>query len=148
MGPVRATLDELQALRDHRDVALEAEYAHTCVQAAVAAAQDERPVMELLLTHARDLAERLQQRDRRANWPLPFNFVAGDLWFEVDRYDEARAAYERAVQSAPSALALVGLARTQSRLGRAEEACATYARVKDAAAGLRAAAAKDLSRCR
>ena len=148
MGPVRATLETLQALRERRESALEAEYADTCIRAAIAAAQDERPEMELLLTHARDLAERLQLRDRRANWPLPFNLVAGDLWFEVDRYDEARAAYERAAQADPSAIALIGLARTQARLGRVDAACDTYARVKNAASGLRAAAAKDLSRCR
>ena len=148
LPPVRLTLDELQAIRAAGEWALETEYADTCIRAAIAAAQDERPEMELLLTHARDLAERLQLRDRRATWPLTFNLVAGELWFEVDRYEDARAAYERAARAEPSAVALVGLARALARLGRVEEACETFARVTDAASGLRAEAAKDLSRCR
>jgi tetratricopeptide (TPR) repeat protein len=156
LAPVRAVLDALEKLapaptssapqRDAR--ALQVEYASTTIRAAVAAAQDERPEMELLLGHARDLVQRLQQRSVRALWPRPFNVIAGELWFEVDRYDDARLAYERAVQSDASAAALVGLARAQARLGRAEQACATYKRARDIGATLREAAKSDLGRCR
>jgi len=81
-------------------------------------------------------------------WPRPYNLAAGELWFEVDRYDEARAAYERAVQGDVSAAALVGLARAHARSGRLESACATYRRAVDAAPELRALAKGDLARCR
>ncbi|HUE87967.1 MAG TPA: hypothetical protein VMO26_17985 [Vicinamibacterales bacterium] len=147
LAPVQRTIDDLQAFRT-TDEALEAEYAETAIRAAMAAAQDERPEMELLLTHARDLAERLQLRGRRAVWPRTFNLLAGELWFEVDRFEDARMAYERAVSGEPSAAALVGLARAHARLGQLAAACSTYRRATDVAAALRAAAAADLARCR
>ena len=147
LGVVQRTLAELQTFRQ-TDEALEAEYAETAIRAAIAAAQDERPEMELLLTHARDLSERLQLRGRRAEWPRTLNLLVGELWFEVDRFDDARVAYERAVSGEPSAAALVGLARAQSRLGQQTAACATYKRATDAAPALRALAATDLARCR
>jgi tetratricopeptide (TPR) repeat protein len=147
LGPVQRTLGELEAFRQS-DIALEAEYAETAIRAAIAAAQDERPEMELLLTHARDLSERLQLRGRRAVWPRLLNLLAGELWFEVDRFDDARAAYERAVRAEPSAAALVGLARTLARNGQQAAACSTYRRATDAAPALRAAAAAELARCR
>jgi tetratricopeptide (TPR) repeat protein len=146
-GPVRQTLDALAELSDQKDWGLEIEYAATLIRAAIAAAQDERPEMELLLTHARDLSERLLQRNRRPQWPRPFNVAAGDLWFEVDRYADAVAAYERAIRGDTSPVALVGLARALARLDRMDEACATYRRASDASERLRATATPDLVRC-
>ena len=147
LGPVQRLLEQLQPFLQTDD-RLEAEYAETAIRAAVAAAQDERPEMELLLTHARDLSERLQLRDRRAVWPRSLNLLVGELWFEVDRFDEARAAYQRAIAAEASPAALVGLARTLARLGQQAAACVTYRRVSDAAPALHAAAAIDLARCR
>jgi tetratricopeptide (TPR) repeat protein len=147
LGPAQRTLEQLKPFVQTDD-RLEAEYAETAIRAAIAAAQDERPEMELLLTHARDLSERLRLRDRRAVWPRPLNLLVGELWFEVDRFDEARAAYQRAVAGEASPAALVGLARTLARLGQQAAACATYRRAAAAAPGLRAAAAADLARCR
>jgi tetratricopeptide (TPR) repeat protein len=146
-GPVRATLVSLNQLRGS-GLDLEVEYADTVIHAAIAAAQDERPEMELLLTHARDLAERLADRKRRAVWPGSFNMIAGELWFEVDRFDDARAAYERAVNADPSPVAIVGLARTLARLNRRDEACRLFQRLPDDAAGLRAAVRQDFAECR
>ncbi len=146
-GPVRRALGELARWQDGA-AGLEAGYAQTAIRAAVAAAQDERPELELLLTHARDLAERLGARGRRARWPRPFNLLAGELWFEVDRYEEARAAYERAARSDPGAAAVVGLARALARLGRGADACAAYGRVRDEAPpALRERARQDLAGC-
>jgi tetratricopeptide (TPR) repeat protein len=147
LGPVQRTLEELEPLL-HAEEGLEAEYAATAIRAAIAAAQDERPEMELLLTHARDLAERLQLRGRRAVWPRPLNLLVGELWFEVDRFDDARAAYQRAATGDASPAALVGLARALARLGHTAAACTTYKRAVDAAPALRAAAAADLAHCR
>jgi hypothetical protein len=148
MEPAGATLTALQPLRASPDLTIEAEYADTTIRAAIAAAQDERPEMELRLTHARDLAERLQMRDRRAEWPLPFNLIAGELWFEVDRYQDAASAFERAVSAEVTPRALVGLARALARLQRMDEACAYWKRAGGASADLRALAAKDLAGCR
>jgi tetratricopeptide (TPR) repeat protein len=156
MGPVRHALAELERYRSAAGAeaspgtvtALEIEYAQTLIRAAIAAAQDERPEMELLLGHALDLVQRLEQRGAQAAWPRPFNLASGELWFEVDRYEEARTAFERAVQADASSAALVGLARAQARLGRVEQGCATLRRARDAAIELRARAAADLPRCR
>lgn len=147
LGPVKGTLDDLQALK-RTAVALEAEYAEMAVRAAIAAAQDERPEMELLLTHARDLSERLELRGRPMSVPRPLHVLAGELWFEVDRYDAARAAFEAAIRVRPTPAAYVGLARAHSRLGQHQEACAAYARADGAAPPLRAQAARDLPTCR
>jgi tetratricopeptide (TPR) repeat protein len=151
-GPVQAILGQLEMLRERAvrgsPVAIEIEYAQTIIRAAISAAQDERAEMELLLGHARDLVQRLESRSVRALWPRPYNAAAGELWFEVDRYDEARAAFERAVQSDGAAVALVGLARSLARANRFEEACATFKRAVDASPELRASAKNDLARCR
>jgi hypothetical protein len=146
-GAVRSTLAELRTLTTDPITALEVEYAETSILAAIAAAQDERPEMELLLTHARDLAERLSARDRRAVWPQPFNIVAGELWFEVDRYADALTAYERAVSADASPVARAGMARALARLNRVQEACAVLQRLGDAASPLRADIDKELARC-
>jgi hypothetical protein len=138
--------EELERLRAG-DLALEAEYAQTAIRAAIAAAQDERPEMELLLAHARDLTERLAARSRRALWPRPFNLLAGELWLEVDRYEDARLAYERAVTDRATPLALSGLARALARLNRHAEACQTYGRMRDDTGPLRDEARAYLARC-
>jgi tetratricopeptide (TPR) repeat protein len=130
LGPTLEYLKELEGFRSG-PLAIEAEYAETAIRAAIAAAQDERPEMELLLTHARDLAERLAARARQATWPRSFNLLAGELWFEVDRYEEARRAFERALQSEVSPLALVGLARSLVRLERHADACRAYRALRE-----------------
>ena len=147
LGPVNKVVEELESLKPG-PLALEAEYAQTAVRAAVSAAQDERPELELFLTHARDLAERLAQRGRRASWPRPFNLLAGELWLEVDRYEEARQAYERAASVDPSPLALVGLAESLARLDRRAESCRAVRRVKGAEGQVLDAAQRILAACR
>jgi tetratricopeptide (TPR) repeat protein len=146
LGPAMDAIETLDPLRAGA-LALEAEYAQVAIRAAIAAAQDERPEMELLLTHARDLSERLQLRGRHARWPRPFNLLAGELWFEVDRYAEARDAFARAAAAQPSPRALVGLGQALARLDRLDEACRTVRQVSGAAGAVRTAAAELLRRC-
>lgn len=133
VGPTRKIVDEDLATLRSGDLGLEVEYAQTAIRAAIAAAQDERPEMELLLAHARDLTERLVTRGRRPLWPRPFNLMAGELWFEVDRYQEAVEAFERATAADPSPLAWAGLARAYAQLGNRASACAAYRAVGAAA---------------
>lgn len=135
LGPASRSLGELDALAS-LEIGIEAEYAQTAIRAAIAAAQDERPEVALLLVHARDLAERLTARGRRAVWPRSYNLVAGELWLEVDRYEDARLAFDRAVRAEESPIALVGLAEALSKLNRHDEACAAYRRVRGAAGRL------------
>ncbi len=72
--------------------------------------------LELLLTHARDLTERLSRALAPSHVAATFNLLAGELWLEVDRFEEARAAFERAVKADASPIASVGLARALARL--------------------------------
>jgi hypothetical protein len=147
LGPVQATLQDIEAVADP-GVALEREYAVSAIRAAIAAAQDERGELSLLLDHARDLAERLTARGRPATWPRPFNLLSGELWFEVDRYAESFAAYDRVIRGDRSPAGYVGAARALARLGRLPEACAALRAASDAAPALRDTARGELDRCR
>ena len=147
VGPTKKIVEDLEALRA-LDLALEVEYAQTVIRAAIAAAQDERPEMGLLLDHARDLTERLSTRGRRALWPLPYNVAAGELWYEVDRYVEAVDAFERAASAGGSPLAWSGLARAYERLGNRPGACRAYRQIDDAAPQLLDEAKAFLRSCR
>jgi len=146
LGPVNRQLADLRAISDPA-LSLEMEYADLAIRAAVAAAQDERPEMGLLLEQARDLTERLVERGRRPYWPRPFNLLAGELWFEVDRYQEAATAYERATRADGSAAAFAGLGRSLDALGLHAEACRAYRQIGAAAEPLRIEAAKFLAGC-
>ena len=122
LGPVNARLKELDAIPN-----MSARYAEIAIRAAVSAAQEERDEMELLLTHARDLANQMGiGGGTPPEWPLPIDELEGELWFEVDRYTEARDAYERATKTRPTPNAWVGLARAADKLGDTVTACRAY----------------------
>ncbi|MBI2189026.1 MAG: hypothetical protein HYU37_18150 [Acidobacteria bacterium] len=58
--------------------------------------------------------------------------VAGDLWLQVHRYEDARRAYtDAAAQVGPTLRVLSGLARAARRLDDTPAACATYRRLLD-----------------
>jgi hypothetical protein len=125
LGPVNARLRELDRMSN-----TSARYAEVAIRAAVSAAQEERDEMQLFLEHARDLSRQLELAGSAAEYPLPIDELEGELWLEVDRYEEAKAAYTRAVQGKPTANALVGLARANARLGDVIGACAAYTRAR------------------
>ena len=53
--------------------------------------------------------------------------LAGDLWLQVDRYEDARQAYaDAAYRLGPSLRNMVGSARASSRLKDVLEACRSY----------------------
>ena len=107
---------------------LELRYADAALHAAIDAAQDERDEMSLYLAHARDLSRQLELLGAAGRWPLPFDEMAGELWFEVDRYTESRDAYTRAAETNNSPRAWIGLARVHVKLGDAANACVAYRR--------------------
>ena len=94
----------------------------------MAAAQDERGEMELHLTQARDLSDRLELVKQPAVWPLAIDEAEGELWLEVDRYAEAVKAYRRAAARPGAVSALLGLARSAARAGDHALACDSYRR--------------------
>ena len=61
---------------------------------------------------------------------MPIDELEGELWLEVDRFTEARDAYERATKSTGSPNAWIGLARASDRLGDTIGACAAYTRAR------------------
>lgn len=130
LGPVNLRLRALDGLPG-----VAARYADVAIRAAVSAAQDERDEMEVFLAHARDLSDTMALAGAPAQWPLPIDELAGELWLEVDRYTEARDAYLRATRVRPTANAWVGLARASDRLGDLVAACAAYTQA-GATAGL------------
>jgi tetratricopeptide (TPR) repeat protein len=100
---------------------------HALVLAAIAAAQEERDVLALALVQARDLDRRLIS----VGHPLPASFsvprLAGDLWLQVHRYEDARLAYRDAAQNdSRCARAWLGLARALARLGERAASAESY----------------------
>lgn len=121
LGPVNLRLKALDAFPD-----TSARYAEMAIRAAVSAAQEERDELALLLAHARDLSNQMALIGAPAQFPLPVDELEGELWLEVDRFTDARDAYERASQSDPSPNAWIGLARASDRLGDVVTACRAY----------------------
>lgn len=121
LGPVNERLKALDAMPG-----LPARYAEIAIRAAVSAAQEERDEMGLLLTHARDLSNQMELVGAPAEWPLPIDELDGELWLEVDRFTEARDAYEHATRTRPTPNAWIGLARAADKLGDTVTACRAY----------------------
>jgi tetratricopeptide (TPR) repeat protein len=96
------------------------------VRAAIAAAQEETPELELLTSHAVSLERRLRDTGQ-IDIPLqPASEIAGDLWLQVYREDTARQAYQATLEEWPRrAGALIGVGRASARLG--DEAAAKEA---------------------
>jgi hypothetical protein len=128
LGPVNQRLKELDSLPGPA-----ARYADVAVRAAVSAAQEERDELGVFLAHARDLSNTMALTGSPAQWPLPIDELEGELWLEVDRFTEARDAYQRATKLKPSANAWVGLARANVRLNDVIGACAAYTQAASAA---------------
>jgi hypothetical protein len=137
LAPVNTVLRALDALRRSLAVrpsatigagtrGLHIDYASAAIRAAVDAAQDERGEMAVYLDHARDLSSLLDAAGDPPIWPVPFEELEGELWFEVDRYTEARTAFRRAMAGGTTARSLVFLARIAIREADPEMACHSY----------------------
>ncbi len=149
LGPAKAALATLETVALRATWRVQNEYARAAITAAIAAAQDERPEMSAYLAHARGLSDRLALAGERAEWPLPIDELEGELWLEVDRFEEASEAYRRAVDASGGAAALVGLARASDRLKDDRVACDAYRRVLETAGDPLATEARTyLERCR
>ncbi len=139
LGPVNLRLKALDALPGTA-----ARYADVAIRAAISAAQEEREELGVFLAHARDLSNTMALTGAPAQWPLPIDELEGELWFEVDRYAEAREAFQRATRLKPTPNALIGLARASDRLGDIVAACAAYTQASSTA-GLPASVGIEIS---
>jgi hypothetical protein len=125
LAPVRLAVAALDA-RAPEAPALAA-LARAVLLAAAAAAQSERDEMALLLEHAIRLEAVQLEADQP---PLPVataHDVAGDLWLQVHRYEDAQRAYELALERVGATpRIMLGLARAAARLKNVMAACGHY----------------------
>jgi hypothetical protein len=103
------------------------EVASLAMRATAAAAQDERDEMALYLAEA----TRIEALLLNAQYPgAPFvtaHELAGDLWLQVDRFDDARNAYTvAATRVGRTPRVRLGLARVAVRLHEQSLACDEY----------------------
>jgi len=125
IAPVERALAELdtEPLRS----AGETQVVRFVLQAAIAAAQSEREEVSLLIEHAIDLEAQRRSAGLSGAPVVSAVEIAGDLWLQVHRYDDARRAYTRAAERVGRTTRVVlGLARTAVRLSDFAAACAEY----------------------
>jgi len=125
LAPVRQAIAWLEIAANGRSGS--AEIARLVLQAAAAAAQSEREEMRLYL----DTAIRTETLQRAAGLPgaplVSAVEIAGDLWLQVHRYDEARRAYDEAAQHVGSSLRILsGRARAARGANDLSAACAGF----------------------
>ena len=130
LAPVRKAISVLEQLG--RAGSAPPEIARLVLHAAAAAAQTERDEMRLYLESASQL-EFVQEAAGLAGAPIiTVVEMTGALWLQVDRYDEARRAYEEAERRHGATPRIVlGSARVSARLGDTVSACAGYRRLLD-----------------
>jgi hypothetical protein len=124
LEPVKLAMSQLASRAEETRAA---EIARIVLMAASAAAQSEREEMGLLLEHATTL----ERQQRSAGLPgapiVTAQEVAGDLWLQVHRFEDARRAYLGAAEEVGSTRRVtLGLARTAFRLGDLPASCAQY----------------------
>jgi hypothetical protein len=124
LAPVKVAIEQLAARSKDSAVA---EIARVVLLAASSGAQSERDEMGLFLEHAINL-ERQQRAAGLAAAPIvTAHEVAGDLWLQVHRFDDARRAYlEAATQIGATRRVTLGLARTAARLADSQTSCEQY----------------------
>jgi hypothetical protein len=113
LAPVREAISSLEKFAEGRPGP--AEIARFLLQAAAAAAQSERDEMMLYLAHAEQMDALLRAAGQPAAPLMPAAQVGGELWLQVHRYDEARAAFlEAAEQVGMTPRIEAGLARVDA----------------------------------
>ena len=131
LAPVSAAAAAATALGPPRSAAA---YVVALLRAAAAAAQDERDEMVVWIEEARAIATRLALTGSPPAMPLAVDHAEGELWFGVDDYELAEAAFTRALAATETPAAWRGLARARDRRGNRTGACEAYRRVADALA--------------
>ena len=123
LEPVKVAIARLAA----RNEIPAAEIARVLLSAASSAAQSERDEMGLFLEHAVSL-ERQQRSAGLPGAPIVSAYeIAGDLWLQVHRFEDARRAYlDAAAQVGTTRRVTLGLARTAFRLADLPTACEQY----------------------
>jgi hypothetical protein len=127
LAPVRQAISALAQIASLAGASGPAEIASVTLQAAAAAAQSERDAMAVFLDFALR-AEALQFAAAQPGAPaISAHEVAGDLWLQVHRYEDARRAYQEAARrGGETPRVQLGLARVAARLDQTAVACDRY----------------------
>ena len=124
LEPVKRAIAELESRAGQVPAA---EIAKVVLQAASSASQSEREEMGLLLEYAIDLEAKARAAGQNSAPIVSAYEVAGDLWLQVHRFEDARRAYLAAAEQAGSTRrGTLGMARTLSRLADLPAACEQY----------------------
>jgi tetratricopeptide (TPR) repeat protein len=128
LAPVRQAIAALDSISRGRPGS--AAVARLVLQAAAAAAQSELDEMRLYLESAIQM-ESLQRAAGQPGAPLvSADEIAGDLWLQVHRYEDARRAYSEARERVGvTARVLAGTGQAAQRLGDVTTACAAFRRL-------------------
>jgi hypothetical protein len=103
------------------------EAASFALRAVAAASQYERDEMALYLAEATRIEGLLLAASQPGVPLVTAHELAGDLWFQVHRYEEARRAYGRAAERVGRTLRVrLGLARVAARLQEPTLACQEF----------------------
>lgn len=124
LAPVFRAVAELD---ERGEVGGPAEIASLVLRAAAAAAQSEREEMAVVLAQALQVERARGARGAEGPPVVSAHELAGELWLQVHRYDEAAAAFRVARGAAgDSPRVAVGLARALRRGEHGPDACAAY----------------------
>ena len=143
LAPVRAAI---AAVGERAALGETAEIVGFVLRAAMAAAQSERDEMAALLAQALQVERNRGARGLAGAPLISAHEIAGELWLQVHRYDEAAAAYRIGRGFAgDSPRTTVGLARSLARQNQIGDACPEYRRLADQAGALRPAMQEELN---
>jgi hypothetical protein len=105
-------------------------WAHTLIDAAIAASQDEHPELGLRLAHAIDIERTLSAADPWALPLVPARELGAELWLRTYRYDDARRDARAVLDAQPRRVSpFVVLARASVRVQDAAAAADAWRRV-------------------
>ena len=150
LAPVRAAI---AAVGERAALGEVAEIAGFVLRAAVAAAQSERDEMSVLLAQALQVERGRGARGLGGAPLIAAHEIAGDLWLQVHRFDEAAAAYrvargyaaDNGGSAADSPRVIAGLARALARQNQVPQACEEYRRLTAQAGALRPSMMEELT---
>jgi hypothetical protein len=142
LAPVRAAI---AAAGERAALGEVAEIVGFVLRAAAAAAQSERDEMSVMLAQAQQVERSRGARGLGGAPLVSAHEMAGELWLQVHRYDEAAGAYRVArAYAGDTPRIAVGLARSLARLKQDGAACEEYRRLVRQAGTLRPAMRNEL----
>ncbi len=127
LQPIRDAAQALDRLAETDGRDGHAEVARLGLLAAAAAAQTERAEMAVFLAQATAIEARWWAAGEPSLPVVSAHELAGELWLWVDRYREARDAFDASLEhGGVRGRALAGLGRAADRLGDRPAACRAY----------------------